>query len=280
MFLVIRCWAKFTDSARPLSRCSTRERSGDWAKPSWSECESTPSIRNTHFTIDRMVAFAGPSCRAVGEWSTDFVVHLGLTIDGCQELETLSRLKPGLQTCLAIWRAVTKNRARMDGKKKGKGPAKARGARATGKAKAAAARSEQRDLNARLQKCTEELGTAQSDLESFCFSISHDLRAPLRSIDGFGNALLHEFGEKLEPQAREYLRRIVDSSKKMGLLIDELLVISRIQRTELAVEEVNLTEMAESIIARLRKSDPHRKVLFLAERGMRGRGDRALIGTL
>ena len=168
----------------------------------------------------------------------------------------------------------------MDGKKKGKGPAKARGARATGKAKAAAARSEQRDLNARLQKCTEELGTAQSDLESFCFSISHDLRAPLRSIDGFGNALLHEFGEKLEPQAREYLRRIVDSSKKMGLLIDELLVISRIQRTELAVEEVNLTEMAESIIARLRKSDPHRKVLFSAEPKLRARADRTLAETL
>src|SRR5437016_8884825 len=130
-----------------------------------------------------------------------------------------------------------------------------------------------------MHKLTEELETAQSDLESFCFSISHDLRAPLRSIDGFGNALLHEFGEKLEPQAREYLRRIVDSSKKMGLLIDELLVISRIQRTELAVEEVNLTEMAESIIARLRKSDPHRKVRLSGEPTLRARAHRTAPGT-
>jgi len=135
-------------------------------------------------------------------------------------------------------------------------------------------------LEERLQEATRELDTAQKDLESFCFSVSHDLRAPLRSIDGFGNELLHEFAEKLEPQAREYLQRIVDSSKKLGLLIDDLLVISRIQRTELAPEELNLTEMAESIVARLRKADPQRKVLFSAEPGLRARGDGTLIETL
>jgi len=135
-------------------------------------------------------------------------------------------------------------------------------------------------LEARLQEATEELETAQKDLESFCFSVSHDLRAPLRSIDGFGNALLHEFGETLEPQAREYLQRIVDSSKKLGVLIDELLVVSRIQRTELAPEELNLTGMAESIVARLRQADPQRKVVFSAEPGLRARGDGTLIETL
>ena len=168
----------------------------------------------------------------------------------------------------------------MDGKNKGKGRERARGAKARARLQTRAVGSEQRDLKACLQECREELETAQKDLESFCFSVSHDLRAPLRSIDGFGNALLHEFGEKLEPQAREYLRRIVDSSKKMSLLIDELLVISRIQRTELALEEINLTDMGESIIARLRKSEPQRKVLFSAEPGLRARADRTLVGTL
>src|SRR5689334_20479815 len=104
----------------------------------------------------------------------------------------------------------------MAGKNKGKARQKARGAKARATAHAGA---EQRNLKERLQECGEALETAEKDLESFCFSVSHDLRAPLRSIDGFGNALQHEFGEKLEPQAQEYLQRIVDSSKKMSLLI-------------------------------------------------------------
>lgn len=157
---------------------------------------------------------------------------------------------------------------------------RARGGEVRDKRRPSSEPSKQGDLKERLRACTEELDTAQKDLESFCFSVSHDLRAPLRSIDGFGNALLHEFGDELEPQAREYLQRIVDSSKKMSLLIDELLVISRIQRTELAPEELNLTEMAQAIIARLRKTEPQRKVLFSVEPELRALGDRALVGTL
>jgi len=225
-----------------------------------------------------MIVFAGPSCRGVAGRSTDFVLHLRLAHG--QDVETVYRLKPGLQTCLAIWRAVPKSKAGMRGSKsRDSGQTKAR-RKARRKPEGASARRNEQNLEARLQEATEELETAQKDLESFCFSVSHDLRAPLRSIDGFGNALLHEFGETLEPQAREYLQRIVDSSKKLGVLIDELLVVSRIQRTELAPEELNLTGMAESIVARLRQADPQRKVVFSAEPGLRARGDGTLIETL
>src|SRR6267378_2684874 len=92
------------------------------------------------------------------------------------------------------------------------------------------------NLPLRLKECTTDLESVQKELESFCYSVSHDLRAPLRSIEGFSHALQHEFGDKLEPPAREYLQRIVDSSDKMARLIDELLVLSRIQRVELSPE--------------------------------------------
>jgi len=122
-----------------------------------------------------------------------------------------------------------------------------------------------------------EVANLQKELESFCYSVSHDLRAPLRSIDGFSNALLHEFGPKLEPQAREYLQRILDSSKKMASLIDELLSLSRIQRVEIAPEVVDLSRMAEEIIRGLRKTDPKRKISFVARPNMQARGDRKLV---
>jgi len=84
----------------------------------------------------------------------------------------------------------------------------------------------------------------------------------------------------LDGQAREYLQRIVDGSRKMAWMIDELLVLSRIQRVELAPEEINLSEMAAGIIGRLRKAEPERTVLFSAQAGLHARGDRTLIGTL
>jgi len=165
-------------------------------------------------------------------------------------------------------------------KTNGKGKTKARGGKAERKSEATGVRSDQRGLEAKLQETKRELDTTQTDLESFCFSVSHDLRAPLRSIDGFANALLHEFAEKLEPQAQEYLRRIVDSSKKLGALIDELLAISRLQRTELSVEELNLSEIAQATIARFRKADPERKVQVSVEPRLQARGDRTLVETL
>src|SRR3954470_10102756 len=96
-----------------------------------------------------------------------------------------------------------------------------------------------------------DLQSAHRELESFCYSVSHDLRAPLRCIDGFSHALLHEFGDKLDPGARESLQRILDSAKKMARLIDELLALSRIQRADLVSEDFNLADVAGQIVTRL-----------------------------
>jgi light-regulated signal transduction histidine kinase (bacteriophytochrome) len=132
----------------------------------------------------------------------------------------------------------------------------------------------------RLKKCLSDLETTQKELESFCYSVSHDLRAPLRSIDGFSTALLNEFGEKLEPAAREYLKRIVDSSRKMSALIDELLALSRIQRAELEPEDLNLSTLAASIMTRLKGAAPERAINFSVQPDLRARADRKLVTIL
>ncbi len=135
------------------------------------------------------------------------------------------------------------------------------------------------DLPRQLQECATDLDSVQKELESFCYSVSHDLRAPLRCIDGFSHALQHEFGEQLEPPAREYLQRIVDSSRKMTRLIDELLALSRIQRVELSPEDFDLSEVAAQIIQTLRATEPRRKARFSAAPNIRVRADRKLLTT-
>lgn len=163
-------------------------------------------------------------------------------------------------------------------KKTGKG-------RSSGRKKSAAAKAPGRsghvenggNASRQFEECTADLDNAQKELESFCYSVSHDLRAPLRCIDGFSHAMLHEFGETLEPGAREYLQRILDSAKKMARLIDELLVLSRIQRAQINAEEFNVTAIAENVIARLKKTEPERTVRFLAKEGIQVCGDKALI---
>jgi light-regulated signal transduction histidine kinase (bacteriophytochrome) len=125
-----------------------------------------------------------------------------------------------------------------------------------------------------------DLASTQKELESFCYSVSHDLRAPLRCIDGFSHALLHEFGAKMEPSAREYLQRIVDSGKKMAKLIDELLALSRIQRADLVTEELNLSDIGTQIINGLRKAEPERNVQFMAAKAIPVRADRGLTTSM
>jgi PAS domain S-box-containing protein len=132
-------------------------------------------------------------------------------------------------------------------------------------------------LNEDLERRVNELAALNRELESFSYSVSHDLRAPLRSIDGFSQALLEESGEALDEQGRDYLRRVRAAASRMGDLIDDLLNLSRVTRRELRHERVDLTEMAQGIVAQLRKADPERRAEFRIADAMIVHGDAHLL---
>ncbi|MQA29592.1 MAG: response regulator [Luteitalea sp.] len=106
----------------------------------------------------------------------------------------------------------------------------------------------------------EELERKNKELEAFSYSVSHDLRAPLRSIDGFSKALLEDCAEQLNPRAQDYLRRVRAAAQRMGELIDDLLELSRVGRADLRRRHTSLSEIAHSVAGELRKSDPGRQV--------------------
>lgn len=120
------------------------------------------------------------------------------------------------------------------------------------------------ELNANLERRvverTRDLQLANQELESFSYSVSHDLRAPLRTIDGYAKALEEDFQEQLPPEARSHLQRIRIASGNMGRLIDDLLELSRSLRTPLHRSWVNLSEIANEIVDSLRTIDSHREV--------------------
>lgn len=124
---------------------------------------------------------------------------------------------------------------------------------------------------------TLELESANRELEAFAYSISHDLRAPLRSIDGFSHALVEDYGDELNEEAQDYLKRVREAAQRMGLLIDDLLMLSRVNRGELNKADINLTAMATEITQELRLADPFRQVNVKVEQEMRLNGDERLI---
>ncbi len=140
-----------------------------------------------------------------------------------------------------------------------------------------------RDITSRKQSEEElkqqkiELEAANKELEAFSYSVSHDLRAPLRGIDGFSQALAEDYGDKLDAQGVSYIVRVRSATQRMGMLIDDLLNLSRVSRAELRREPVNLTAMARSVIAELRKEEPGRGVEFAVEEGIEAIGDARLL---
>ncbi len=106
----------------------------------------------------------------------------------------------------------------------------------------------------------EELERKNSELEAFSYSVSHDLRAPLRSIDGFSQLLLQDNADKLAPKSQDYLRRVCESARRMGELIDDLLSLSRVGRADLRRESVDLSSIARAAFEELQKKDPDRRV--------------------
>jgi signal transduction histidine kinase len=118
---------------------------------------------------------------------------------------------------------------------------------------------------------------ANRELESFSYSIAHDLRAPLRSMDGFSHALLEDYTDKFDVDGKKYLSFIRESAQRMGQLIDDLLALSRITQSELHREGIDLSALARAAITRLQRSQPDRRVEVVIQEGLRGEGDPRLL---
>lgn len=143
------------------------------------------------------------------------------------------------------------------------------------------AREELRLLNESLEERvhdrTAALEAANREMEAFCYSVSHDLRAPLRSINGFSKILLETYLDRLDETGQDYLGRVCNAAVRMGGLIDDMLNLSRIGRTEMGHEGVDLSALAGSVMEELRQRDPERKVEVDLTPGLRVTGDGALL---
>lgn len=133
-----------------------------------------------------------------------------------------------------------------------------------------------RDSFAQVEHSNQELAALNREIEAFNYSVSHDLRGPLRSMDGFSLALLEDYGDKLDDEARDALQRIRAASQRMGRLIDELLRLSRVTRVDLSLQPVALSAMAREIADGLDQLQPERKVQWQIEPDMTVQADRAL----
>ena len=133
------------------------------------------------------------------------------------------------------------------------------------------------ELEARVAARTAELAAANHELEAFSYSASHDLRAPLRSLDGFSQALLEDYAHVLNAEGHDYLQRIRGAAQHMAELIDALLSLSRVTRSDLQWETVELSTMAQSIAAELQRQAPTRPVTWVIAEGLTATGDARLL---
>jgi signal transduction histidine kinase len=136
------------------------------------------------------------------------------------------------------------------------------------------------ELEQRVAERTAQLESANAELEAFSYSVSHDLRAPLRSVEGFSQAMLEDCGERLDETGRGYLERIRSGGQRMGRIIDDLLKLSRANRGELGREEIDLSALCARIAADLARARPFPPVQVLVQPGMRVRGDSGLMQVL
>lgn len=136
------------------------------------------------------------------------------------------------------------------------------------------------ELERRVAERTSQLSAALNELESFSYSVSHDLRAPLRAIEGYSAILGSDYGDKLDEEAKELLRRVRAAVHRMGQLIDDLLTLSRVSRKELERRPVDLTQLAQVICEELRQQEPSREVLIDIAPNLQVEGDPSLMRTV
>ena len=128
-----------------------------------------------------------------------------------------------------------------------------------------------------LRRHTAQLESANAELDAFAYSVSHDLRAPLRSIDGFSQALLEDYAGKLDATGQDYLRRVRAGTQRMGALIDDLLNLSRVTRSEMVIRTVDVSDLARQLAGELASGDPEREVDVVIAPGLEARADEGLL---
>jgi PAS domain S-box-containing protein len=134
-----------------------------------------------------------------------------------------------------------------------------------------------KELEQRVAQRTAELSAVNKELEAFSYSVSHDLRAPLRHINGFSQALLEDYEDKLDEVGKGYLNEVRQASHEMAQLIDDLLQLARVTRSEMRREEVSLSELANKVVQGLQEMNGHRSVAVNIEAGLTARGDKRLL---
>ncbi len=135
----------------------------------------------------------------------------------------------------------------------------------------------QEHLEEIVEKRTEEIKLAYKELEAFSYSVSHDLRAPLRAIDGFSQVLAEDYESTLDEIGKDYLTRVRQGAQKMSQLIDDLLTLSRAMRGDISREEIDLANEAMDVISDLKQTEPGRIVYFDVQKDMKAFGDPALL---
>lgn len=133
------------------------------------------------------------------------------------------------------------------------------------------------ELERRVAERTAQLQAINKELEAFCYSVSHDLRAPLRSIRGFNEVLMERYASKLDARGQEFLRRACASSQHMDDMIEDLLKLSRVGRSELLRQPLDLGALAAAIAEELQRSDPSREVHVEIAPALRASGDERLL---
>jgi two-component system sensor kinase len=128
-----------------------------------------------------------------------------------------------------------------------------------------------------LIKRTTQLETANKELEAFSYSVSHDLRAPLRAIDGFSRVILEEYKDKLDDEGKRYLNIVRDNTQKMGQLIEDLLALSRLGRKEMQVSRIDMAKLAKTVFDELKDANPGRNIQLEIKTLPPAYGDQAMI---
>jgi signal transduction histidine kinase len=138
-------------------------------------------------------------------------------------------------------------------------------------------RSLNQELEHRVQDRTAQLEGTNKELEAFCYSVSHDLRAPLRTIRGFSEVLMEQYRPQLDARGQDYLRRTCDAGLQMDKLIEDLLKLSRLSRSEIQQGDINLSVIAQEIASELARTEPGRKVEFAIAPNLAAKGDERLL---